>query len=164
MLWPQTGWLIITSQATRNACPSTATRPRVSASATSPTGASGVSTTTTVRSGARTSTRSTRTASAPRIYSPTPTPCCTTPSTCTTTQRTCCASSLACRCTTSSTSGRGWGASCSTSPRLRVRRALSAGARREDDTAASAFPYQGDGRHGPLRHSRASSHGGRGCG
>ena len=89
--------------------------PEASASATSPTGASGASTTTTARSGARTSTASTRTASPPRRSSPTPTPCCTTRCTATTTQPTCSASSLACPSTTSSTSGPAWAASSSTS-------------------------------------------------
>ena len=67
------------------------------------------------RSGARTSTRPTPTASAQRTYSPTPTPSSTTRSTSTTTPPTCCASSPASPSTTSSTSGRAWAASCSTS-------------------------------------------------
>ena len=50
--------------------------------------------------GARTSTASTRTASTPGRYSPTPTPCCTTRYTATTTPPTCSASSHACPCTT----------------------------------------------------------------
>ena len=57
MCWRQTSWLTITSPATPNASPSTATPPKASASATSPSGVSGASTSTTARSGARTSTK-----------------------------------------------------------------------------------------------------------